>query len=190
VLNVTNAANTVNWLTVGNNGQVIMNGGRVGIGTFSPDQRLSVNGDASKFGGGSWEVYSDERLKTIKGAFSTGLRAVMQLHPIRYEYKRNLNLNLAGEFVGFSAQAVEKVVPEAVTKNDQGYLLVNNDPIMWTMLNAIKEQQAQIEKQQEQIQRQEERARQQRGALATQAQELKVLKNLVCRSHRRATVCK
>jgi len=25
-------------------------------------------------------------------------------------------------------------------------LVVNNDPIMWTMLNAIKEQQAEIEK--------------------------------------------
>ena len=40
---------------------------------------------------------------------------------------------------------MQKIIPEAVTKNDMGYLLVNNDPIMWTMLNAIKEQQNQIE---------------------------------------------
>jgi len=49
------------------------------------------------------------------------------------------------EHVGFVAQDVEKVIPEAVSRNSQGYLLVNNDPILWTMLNAIKQQQAEIE---------------------------------------------
>ena len=70
----------------------------------------------------------------------------MQLQPLRYEYKRDnaLNLKSEGEHVGFSAQAVQKIIPEAVSKNDKGYLLVNNDPILWTMLNAIKEQQVQI----------------------------------------------
>jgi len=49
------------------------------------------------------------------------------------------------EHVGFVAQAVQKVIPEAVTENEKGYLLVNNDPILWTMLNAIKEQQREIQ---------------------------------------------
>jgi trimeric autotransporter adhesin len=39
---------------------------------------------------------------------------------------------------------VQKVIPEAVTENSKGYLLVNNDPILWAMLNAIKEQQKEI----------------------------------------------
>jgi len=47
--------------------------------------------------------------------------------------------------VGLVVQDVEKVIPEAVSQNDKGYLLVNNDPILWTMLNAIKEQQHEIE---------------------------------------------
>jgi hypothetical protein len=38
------------------------------------------------------------------------------------------------------------VIPEAVTQTENGYLVVNNDPIIWAMLNAIKEQQAEIEK--------------------------------------------
>jgi nucleotide-binding universal stress UspA family protein len=77
----------------------------------------------------------------------------LQLQPLRYEYKPDnaLGLKSSGEHIGFSAQAVEKIVPEAVTRNDKGYLLVNNDPIMWTMLNAIKEQQAQIDQQQKQL---------------------------------------
>jgi len=69
------------------------------------------------------------------------------LQPIRYEYKPNnaLEIKTEGENIGFSAQAVQKIIPEAVVKDSRGYLLVNNDPIMWTMLNAIKEQQQQIE---------------------------------------------
>lgn len=72
----------------------------------------------------------------------------MQLQPLRYEYRPNngMRLNSVGEQIGFEAQTVQRIIPEAVTKNNQGYLLVNNDPIMWTMLNAIKEQQQEIEK--------------------------------------------
>jgi len=123
------------------------NGGRVGIGTNAPDQLLSVNGEASKSGGGSWLVFSDERLKNIKGPFNSGLKAVMQLQPIRFQYRPNnaLGINSKGEHVGFGAHALQQVIPEAVSRTESGYLQVNNDPILWTMLNAIKEQQTQIE---------------------------------------------
>ena len=123
------------------------NGGSVGIATAAPTATLSVNGTANKPGGGSWDVFSDERLKNIKGRFNSGLKAVMQLQPLRYEYKPDnaLGLKSEGDHIGFGAQAVEKVVPEAVTRNSNGYLQINNDPILWTMLNAIKEQQKEIE---------------------------------------------
>lgn len=126
---------------------VLRSNGNVGIGTTAPDQKLSVNGDADKTGGNTWLAFSDERLKNIKGNFNSGLKAVMQLQPIRYEYKQDnaLGLKSNGEHIGFGAQAVQKIIPEAVTKNSAGYLMVNGDPIMWTMLNAIKEQQKEIE---------------------------------------------
>jgi endosialidase-like protein len=128
---------------------ILTSNNRVGIGTAAPDQKLSVSGDASKsVGGGSWQVFSDERLKNIKGNFSSGLKAIMQLQPIRYQYKPDNPLKLQSEIenVGFGAQALQKVIPQAVSKNGNGYLMVNNDPILWTMLNAIKEQQKEIEK--------------------------------------------
>lgn len=130
--------------------------GNVGIGTTSPDMKLSVSGDADKsLGGGSWQFFSDERLKNIKGRFDSGLKAVMQLQPIRYEYKRDNALGLPSqvEQVGFGAQALQKIIPEAVSKNANGYLMVNNDPILWTMLNAIKEQQKEIADLKEQVQK-------------------------------------
>jgi Chaperone of endosialidase len=139
---------------------VLTSSNRVGIGTTAPTDTLSVNGTASKPGGGSWAVFSDERLKNIKGRFNLGLKAVMQLQPLRYEYRPNnaLNLNSEGEHVGFAAQSLQKVIPEAVTQNAQGFLMVNNDPIIWTMLNAIKEQQQQIEQLKAEIQRLQPRA--------------------------------
>jgi Chaperone of endosialidase len=121
-------------------------GGNVGIGTQSPTDKLVVNGTASKPSGGTWAVFSDERLKKIHGTYNSGLKAVMRLQPIRYEYKPDnaLGIKAEGEHIGFGAQSVQQVIPEAVTTNAQGYLMVNNDPIIWTMLNAIKEQQKEI----------------------------------------------
>jgi hypothetical protein len=129
--------------------------GNVGIGTSLPTDLLSVNGTASKPGGGTWAVFSDERLKNIKGRFTTGLKAVMQLQPIRYEYKQDnaLGIKSAGENIGFGAQSLQKIIPEAVTQNSAGYLMVNSDPILWTMLNAIKEQQKEIAELKGQVQK-------------------------------------
>src|SRR6185369_12493537 len=53
----------------------ILSTGLVGIGTTAPTDTLSVSGTASKTGGGSWSVFSDERLKNIKGSFTRGLSA-------------------------------------------------------------------------------------------------------------------
>jgi len=126
---------------------------RVGIFAAFPDATLTVNGTADKPGGGSWGTFSDERLKDIKGHFDRGLKELMQIDPIRYEYKQNnaLGLQSEGEHIGLGAQSVENVIPEAVHKNDKGYRILDNDPILWTMLNAIKEQQQLIEKQQSEL---------------------------------------
>ena len=134
---------------------VVTANNRVGIRTTAPDQALSVNGDASKTGGNTWLAFSDERLKNIKGHYTSGLSAVMRLQPLRFEYKPDnaLGLKPDGEHIGFRAQALQKVIPEAVTKNAAGYLMVNGDPILWTMLNAIKEQQKEIESLKQEVHR-------------------------------------
>ncbi len=69
------------------------------------------------------------------------------LQPIRYRYKNDNPLGIPdeGEHIGFTAQAVRNVIPEAVTENSQGYLMLNNDPVLWAMLNAIKELKAENE---------------------------------------------
>jgi len=122
----------------------------VGIGTSAPDNLLTVNGTADKPGGGSWGTYSDGRLKNVNGSFASGLDQVMQLRPIRYRYKPDNGMGIRDmdEHIGVVAQEVQRVIPEAVTENGKGYLLVNNDPILWSMVNAIQQQQREIEEQQ------------------------------------------
>ncbi len=126
--------------------QINQYSGFVGIGTTSPDSLLTVNGSADKPGGGSWGTFSDARLKTLDGNFNSGLSQILKLHPVRYRYKAEnaMGIRDRDEHVGFVAQEVRRAIPEAVTENSKGYLLVNNDPILWTMLNAIKEQQLEI----------------------------------------------
>ena len=127
---------------------VVLKNGNTGIGTAAPTALLSVNGTANKPGGGTWGVFSDERLKDIKGNYNAGLDAVMKLQPIVYHYKQDnpLHLPYKPEYIGFSAQALQKVIPQAVDMTSAGYLEVNSDPVFWTMLNAIKELKQQKDK--------------------------------------------
>jgi trimeric autotransporter adhesin len=131
----------------------ITSNGNVGIGTPYPDTVFSVNGGADKPGGGSWGSFSDRRLKDLDGNFSAGLKEILKINPILYRYKQDNGMGIRDhdEHVGVVAQEIKEVIPEAVTENSRGYLLVNNDPVIWAMLNAIKQQQQLIQKQQQQI---------------------------------------
>ena len=152
----------------------IRSDGFVGIGTTAPDALLSVNGGADKVGGGSWATFSDRRLKDLDGDFTAGLDAILRLHPIRYHYKGGnaLGIQDRDQHIGFVAQDVRKVIPEAVTENARGYLLVNNDPILWTMLNAIKEQQGLIGKQHQQIRAQQAKIKEQEARFDEQQKQI------------------
>jgi len=121
--------------------RMVIYNGNVGIGTTVPDSLLTVNGTADKPGGGSWTTFSDGRLKDVGADFTHGMEALEALQPIHYHYKSDNPLNLPSQpdYIGVVAQQVQEVIPEAVQENKDGYLTVNNDPIIWTMVNAIKE---------------------------------------------------
>jgi len=156
---------------------VITSTGAVGINTTSPDNNLSVNGSADKPGGGSWGTFSDRRLKNLDGSFSSGLSEVLKINPVKYRYKDDNGMGIRDrdEHIGVVAQEIQKAIPEAVTENSKGYLLVNNDPILWAMLNAIKEQQGMIEQQKETIRAQAVAMKAQQARMDTQQTQIKQL---------------
>jgi len=138
----------------------INNNGFTGIGTSSPDQLLSVNGNASKIGGGTWATFSDRRVKTNIQPFTDGLDLLMKLHPVSYKFNEKSGYaDLNKTFIGFIAQEVEQVAPYMVTKYDdtngpsglKDKRQFDESALSKIMLNAIQEQQRMIEKQNETI---------------------------------------
>jgi hypothetical protein len=90
--------------------------GQLMLGAGTPTDTISVNGTASKTGGGAWATFSDARLKDVQGEYHRGLDEVLRLRPIRYRYKADnaLGADAGVEHVGLIAQELQKILPEAV----------------------------------------------------------------------------
>ncbi len=99
--------------------------------------------------------YSDARLKNNVTAFTDGLNVIKKIDPVRFYYNASAPFNTDKEQIGIIAQELEQVAPYMVEKTKQnGYndlRSVNNQAYTFLLINAVKEQQQQIEKQQEQI---------------------------------------
>jgi hypothetical protein len=135
---------------------------------------------------------SSLRYKKDISRFGSGLDVINRLKPIAFTWK----LDGTRDF-GLGAEDVEKVDPNLVFYRDGKIEGVKYDRIGVVLINAVKEQQAQIEQQkkalehqQELIKQQTEQVRQQSTMVTAQQQQIEALKKLVCRSHRRAVVCR
>ncbi|MES2138329.1 MAG: tail fiber domain-containing protein [Bacteroidota bacterium] len=131
--------------------------GNIGMGTTTPGGQLELSLDQGrKPSTATWTIVSDARLKNIEGVYTKGLKEIMQLQPITYHYKNVGERKFKEEVlntlnVGFSAQDVQKIFPEAVGVDADGYLNFNMHSILVANVNAIKEQQKIIESQQSAI---------------------------------------
>jgi len=95
---------------------------------------------------------SDERLKDIKGYFTRGIESLQGIQPIIYKWNKKSGLETEHEFVGFSAQNVRKTIPESIGVGKDGFLSLNDRVIMAALVNAAKEQQAEIKELKKEIQ--------------------------------------
>lgn len=123
--------------------------GKVGIGTFGPSAQLHTTGTV-RFAGlaagtlttdasGNVTVSSDERLKAIDGTYLRGLDDLMLVTPIRYHWRPETGLDPQSGYAGFSAQNVLMAIPEAVGEDRNGYLTLQDRPILATLVNAVKD---------------------------------------------------
>ena len=138
----------------------ITNVGDVGIGTPAPGGQfeLSLN-EGRKPTSNTWTIPSDARLKNVNGVYQKGLAEIVQLKPIRYNYKNTDNKNfdqrvLDKEAYGFLAQEVQPLFPEAVGIDTDGYLNFDLHPILIASINALKElneKNTQLESENEQL---------------------------------------
>jgi hypothetical protein len=135
-----NAAITYFWNNEGSDGEAIMtlrNNGNVGIGTTKPEYALDVAGKIQ----GEVVSPSDQRhkqnIQTLKNAFAK----LAQLRGVSFEWK-NKEMQDANMSIGLLAQEVEKVLPELVFTDNEGYKSIAYSKLTAVLVEAMKEQQA------------------------------------------------
>jgi hypothetical protein len=125
-----------------------------GAGTAGPESatqrmvlnssgNLTVTGDISAF-------VSDERLKTRVDTIDNAVEKVCSLNGFIYKFNdtaKDLGFDTEKRQVGLSAQEVEKVLPEVIKPApvDDKYKTLDYAKIVPLLVEAIKEQQEQIE---------------------------------------------
>jgi hypothetical protein len=87
----------------------------------------------------TYNTSSDARLKDITGS-SRGLDVINNLNPVAYNWKSD---NHADE--GLIAQEVEKLVPNAVNQDEDGYYSMDYSKLVTHLVKGMQEQQEQIE---------------------------------------------
>jgi Chaperone of endosialidase len=134
--------------------------GNIGIGAIAPADKLTVAGIMSPsvnsiYSMGSstsrWsEVWaangtvqtSDARLKKNIQPLEYGVKEMMQLQPVSYNWKDKPGSN---NKIGLIAQKVKKIIPEVVAGDEQKEMLgMNYAEIIPVLINTIKQQQQQL----------------------------------------------
>jgi hypothetical protein len=133
---------------------LVNNVGDIGIGTTSPTQKLHVVGNAmfTSVGAGAYAndlnitstgvlttASSDEKYKYNILPINYGLNTILQLNPVNFQWIKGEENDL-----GFIAQDVAEIIPEAVDTNWNSDLLMRYESIIPILTKAIQEQQALI----------------------------------------------
>lgn len=150
------AADLQQWLDVNNTILgVVSAGGSLGLGVSVPTAQLHTSGTVrfANFGAGTLQtdangnlsVSSDERLKNVTGEFVRGLEDLDKINPISFHWKSETGYDTENLYSGFSAQNIQSAIPEAVQKDKNGFLTLQDRPILAAAINAVKELKKQIE---------------------------------------------
>jgi len=121
---------------------LIVSYGRVGIGIDNPSMELQVNGDIS---GDGFYYSSDINLKKNILTISNPLERVLNLRGVSFEWKDD-----GKKDIGLIAQEVEQVFPELVWESN-GLKSVEYANLVAVLIEAMKEQQSQIEELRQEI---------------------------------------
>ena len=143
----TAAGNTPYWdgtqWVVGTS-NIFNNGGNIGIGTATPSVKLEVNGRLKTLG---INELSDVRYKKDIQTLTNALANVEKLRGVSYDWKQaefpQKNFE-AKHQIGLIAQELEKVYPELVNTDAEGYKSVDYSKLVAVLIEAVKEQQVEI----------------------------------------------
>ncbi len=126
--------------TGGGTSRIFMGYGIVGVYTNS-GANVPTAGVYIQNGATGWSSTSDIRLKTNIQTLPNVLDKISQIRGVTFNWKEGN----PDEQLGFIAQEVEKVYPQVISKDKDGYLSIRYSELVPVLLQGIKEQQKQIE---------------------------------------------
>ena len=100
-----------------------------------------------------WAITSDQRLKKNIVDNNTGLDAINKIQVRNFEYRlpeeiteipQDQAIQKTGVQLGAIAQELQAVLPECVKQESTGIYTVDADPLIWYLVNAVKELNAKI----------------------------------------------
>jgi hypothetical protein len=131
---------------------------------------------------GTWTQASDERYKRNIKPLLGNLDGVKMLKPVEYEWNKEEypeNNFPDGNQIGLIAQEVEKLFPEMVATNQDGYKSIDYSKLSVLLIQAMKEQQNEIEKQSAENEKQSYEIKEQSGEINKMKSELEELKSMI-----------
>ncbi len=138
-------------LGASNCSQIFDNGTNVGIGTITPSNKLTVNGNIQSL---SNTFLSDKKFKKNINKIENALENVLNLSGTTYDWRRQeyseIEFSEKKQF-GLIAQDVQKIFPELVDVSEDGDHSLNYIGLIPVLIEAIKDQQSQIIALQDQI---------------------------------------
>ena len=116
-----------------------------GAGSTPPFRIINASSVGVEVASGatSWTAYSDIRYKKNIQPLSYGLDEALEINPIRFDY--DFEESNDSKRVGFSAQEVQAIVPEAVFASEDGKLSLSATELIPMLINAIKELNTKVE---------------------------------------------
>jgi hypothetical protein len=126
------------------NSLILGNGANVGIGISNPAYPLDVVGNVH---GNSFVNSSDIRWKKDIITLPNSLNKIMNMRGIEYTWREDspFGKDDRKRQIGFVAQEIEAVIPELVTTDPSGFKSVKYANVTAVLVEAVKEQQAQID---------------------------------------------
>ena len=134
----------------------IQAGGNVGIGLTAPTYQLQLStNSAGKPTSNTWTIVSDRRIKKDIEPFTDGLDILTKINPVSYKLNGKAGTPENATGISIIAQDVKDIIPYAISTykaklepvDTQETELYNFDSssLTFVTINAIKEQQKQIE---------------------------------------------